>query len=86
MNFHSLEVELFPESSLLLRREKMAHFNKNGASNGPLPAQPGGVIIILDYQYFDFIYPLWNAYEHLAAHLTYATYFGVLCILEHEGI
>lgn len=86
MNFHSLDAGLFPESSLLLRREKIAHFNKNIASSGPLPVWPGWVIIIFDYQYIDFIYPLWNAYEHLAIHLMYATYFGVLCILEHEGI
>lgn len=86
MNFHSLEAGLCPESSLLLKRGKITHLNENIASTGPLPAQPGWVIITFDYQYFDFIYPLWNAYEHLAMHLMYATHFRVLCILEHEGI
>ena len=85
-NFHSLEAGLFPEFSLLLRSVKIAQFNKNIASSGPLPARPGWVIIIFDYQYFHFICPLWNAYEHLAMHLMCATYFGVLCILEREGL
>lgn len=62
----------------------IAHCYKNIASPGPLPVWPGWAVIIFDYQYFAFIYPLRNAYEHLAMHLMHGTYFGVLCMKGHK--